>query len=59
MGHSYLHEHLQSVQGGSACPGYSPCPTSSHQVSPPHPRLPLLHGELIWDSQILTHIEDL
>lgn len=56
---AYLHEHLESVQGGRAGSGYGPGPTSSHEVSPPHPRLPLLHRELIGNGQILTHIKDL
>lgn len=56
---AYLHEHLESVQGGGAGSGYGPRPTSGHEVSPPHPRLPLLHCELIGDCQVLTHIKDL
>lgn len=56
---AHLHEHLQSVQGSSAGSGNGPCPTSGHQVPPPHPRLPLFHRELIRDCQVLANIEDL
>lgn len=56
---SYLHEHFQPVQGSCTGSGHSTRTSTCNQMSPPHPRLPLFHCELIWDCQILPHIKDL
>lgn len=54
---SYLHNDLESIQGGRAGPGNSSSSSTCDQVPPPHPSLLLLNGELIRHHQVLTHIE--
>lgn len=56
---SYLHEHFQAVQGSCTGSGHGTCTSTCNQMSPPHPRLPLFHCELIRDGQILSDIKDL
>lgn len=55
----YLHHDFESVQGGRAGPGNRSGSSTCNQVPPPHAGLLLLHGELIWDHQVLPHIKDL
>ena len=55
----HLHEDLEAVQRGCACPGHSPRHRARHQLLPPHASQLLLLRELIRDSQALTNIQDL
>lgn len=54
---SYLHRDFESIQGGSAGPRNCSCSSTCDQMSPPHPSLLLLNGEVIGDHEILSNIE--
>lgn len=54
---SYLHRDFESIQGGSAGPRNRSCSSTCDQMSPPHPSLLLLNGEVIGDHEILSNIE--
>lgn len=55
----HLHEDLEAVQRGGACPGHGTCHCTCHQLLPPHVSQLLLLRELIWDCQALTNVQDL
>lgn len=55
----HLHEDLEAVQRGGACPGHGTCHCTCHQLLPPHASQLLLLRELIWDCQALTNVQDL
>lgn len=54
---SYLHRDFESIQGGSAGPRNCSCSSTCDQMSPPHPSLLFLNGEVIGDHEILSNIE--